>query len=171
MDLQLETPRLVLTPLMWSDLMSLRSLLIDPDVRRWATTDGRVLSEADIRWSVRESNSTFRRRGTGGFALRLRADGAFAGYAGLLPEQLHGQEWLELSVALRPRYWRAGLAVEACRAILDDAFGRIGVPRVCACCLARNLRSLALVSRLGFRQVETVPAVLGALRVFACEAP
>lgn len=168
MNLQLETPRLLLEPVTLADLAPLRSLMIDPDVRRWAA-DGRVLSEAHVRGSILRSISAFRRHGTGAFAMRLREGGAFAGYAGLFPAKLANQGGLELGAAVWPRYWRTGLAAEACRAVLDDAFGRLGLRRVLACADAPNFRSLGLIARLGFHQIATRPGVFGAVRWFAIE--
>jgi RimJ/RimL family protein N-acetyltransferase len=167
-DLQLESPRLLLRPLTLGDIATLRSLMIDPDVRRWAA-DGRVLSEAHVRGAILKSISTFRRHGTGAFAMRLRDDGAFAGYAGLFPAKLANQGGLELGAAVWPRYWGSGLAAEGCRAILDDAFNRVGVRRVLACTDAPNFRSIGLITRLGFRQIETTPGVFGAIRWFALD--
>jgi ribosomal-protein-alanine N-acetyltransferase len=167
-DLQLETPRLFLRSLTLGDVAVLRSLMIDPDVRRWAA-DGRVLSEAHVRGAILKSISTFRRYGTGAFAMRLRDDGTSAGYAGLFPAKLANHGGLELGAAVWPRYWRSGLAAEACRAILDDAFNRVGLRRVLTCTDAPNFRSLGLITRLGFRQVETTPGVFGAIRWFVLD--
>lgn len=170
MDLQLETPRLLLRPLTLGDVGSLRPLVIDPDVRRWAA-DGRVLPETWARSAILKSVASFRRHGTGAFALQLRGDGAFAGYAGLFPAKLARLGGLELGAALWPRYWRCGLAAEACRAILADAFGRLGLERVLACTDAPNFRSLALIARLGFHQIGTTPGAFGAIRWFALAPP
>lgn len=144
--------------------------MVDPDVRLWMT-DGRVYSESQVRGSISKSLACFRARGTGGFAVRLREDGAFAGYAGLFPARLARLGGLELGAALLPRYWRGGLAAEACRAVLDDAFGRLGVARVLACTDAPNFRSLGLIRRLGFTQIATTPGVFGAIRWFALARP
>ena len=163
MDLQLETPRLLLRPLTLCDVGALHALVIDPDVRRWMC-DGRVLPEANVRASILRSLASFRWHGAGMFALRLREDGAFAGYAGLRPAQIGG---LELGAAVWPRHWRQGLAGEACRAILGDAFDRVGADRVVACADAPNFRSLALIARLGFRPLGNTPGVFGAVRWFA----
>ncbi|BDG10479.1 GNAT family N-acetyltransferase [Anaeromyxobacter paludicola] len=169
MDPSLETPRLLLTPLTLGDVGTLRALMIDPDVRRWAA-EGRVLSEARVRYLTLRSLATFQRHGTGAFGLRLRAGGAFVGYAGLLPA--HAPEGgLELGAGIWPRYWRSGLASEACRAVLDDAFGRLGLARALACADAPNFRSLALIARLGFRQIRTAPGTFGAIRWFVRERP
>lgn len=170
MDPHLETPRLLLRPLTLGDVGALRALVIDPDVRRWAA-DGRVLPEAWVRSAILKSIATFRRHGVGAFALQLRGDGAFAGYAGLFPAKLARLGGLELGAALSPRYWRCGLATEACRAILDDAFGRLGVERVLACTDAPNFRSLALIAKLGFHQIATTPGAFGAIRWFTLARP
>ena len=168
MDLTLETPRLVLRPHTLADLTTLRSLMIDPDVRRWAA-DGRVLSEAHVRGSLLRVGSTFRRCGAGAFGMWLRTNGAFAGYAGLFPAKLANHGGLELGAAVWPRHWRTGLATEACRAVIDDAFTRLGLERVLACTDAPNFRSLGLITRLGFRQIATRPGVFGAIRWFALQ--
>lgn len=170
MELQLETPRLVLSPLTLGDVGPLHALFLDPDVRRWMT-DGQVYPESRLRGSVQKSLACFRASGTGGFALRLREDGAFAGYAGLFPAKLARLGGLELGAAVWPRYWRHGFAREACRAVLADGFGRLGLARVLACTDAPNFRSLSLISRLGFRQIAITPGVFGAIRWFALDRP
>jgi ribosomal-protein-alanine N-acetyltransferase len=166
MELQLETPRLVLRPFDLGDVGALHALFIDPDVRRWMT-DGRVYEEARLRTAVLRSLTSFRWQGIGGFALRLREDGAFVGYAGLFPKP----KGVELGAAVWPRYWRHGLTREACRAVLADGFGRAGLARVLACTDAPNFRSAALIARLGFRQIGTTPGVFGAIRWFALDRP
>jgi RimJ/RimL family protein N-acetyltransferase len=169
-DLGLDTPRLALRPMALGDVGRLHALMIDPDVRRWAM-DGRVLPEASFREAVLKTIATFRRRGIGAFAVRMREDGAFAGYAGLFPAQLARLDGIELGAALWPRYWRHGLAAEACRAVLADARGRLDLARVLACADAPNFRSLALIARLGFRQIATTPGAFGAIRWFALDRP
>ena len=165
MDLQLETPRLTLRPLALDDVGALHALVIDPDVRRWAM-DGRVLPEASLRTAILKSIADFRWRGFGFHALRRKEDGAFVGYAGLKEATIGG---LELGAAVAPRYWRHGLAAEACRAVLDDAFARLGATRVLACADAPNLRSLALIAQLGFRPLRNTPGVFGAIRWFVID--
>ncbi len=168
MDLRLDTPRLELRPMTLGDVGRLHALSIDPDVRRWAM-DGRVVPEASSRDAVLRSLATFRRYGTGAYAARLREDGAFVGYAGLFPAKLARLGGFELGAAIWPRYWGSGLAAEACRAVLAHAFGPLGLERVLACADAPNFRSLALIARLGFRQIATTAGAFGAIRWFAVE--
>ena len=162
MELHLDTARLVLRPLTLGDVGAVHALVIDPAVRRWMM-DGRVVPESHVRGATLRSIASFRRSGAGFFALRSRDDGAFVGYAGLKESKLGARE---LGAAIWPRWWRQGLAAEACRAVLDDAFGRLGAARVVACADAPNLRSLALIARLGFRPLTTTPGVFGAIRWF-----
>ena len=161
----LETPNLVLRPLTLGDVGALRALFIDPDVRRWAA-DGRVLTEAAVRAAVQKSLTSFRLHGVGFYAMIRKEDGAFAGYAGMRPARLGG---VELGAAVWPRYWRLGLALEACRTLLDHAFGPLALPRVLACADAPNFRSLGLIARLGFRPLVNTPGVFGAVRWFVRE--
>ncbi len=170
MELRLETPRLGLRPVTLGDVGALHALAIDPDVRRWAM-DGRVVPEASSRAAVLKSIATFRRHGTGAYALSLREDGAFVGYAGLFPAKLGRLGGLELGASIWPRYWRLGLASEACRAVLADGFGRLGLDRVYTCADAPNFRSLALIARLRFRQIATTPGAFGAIRWFVLDRP
>lgn len=165
-DLRLDTPRLVLTPLTLGDVGALRALAIDPDVRRWMC-DGQLYTESQVRASILKSIAGFRWRGAGMFAVRSRDDGAFVGYAGLKSMRLG----LELGAGIWPRYWRKGLAAEVCRAVLDDAFCRLGAPRVVACTDGPNFRSLALIARLGFRPLMNTAGAFGVVRWFELRAP
>lgn len=162
-DLQLETSRLWLRPLALGDVGAVRALLIAPDVRLWLC-DGLVFPEATVRQMVLDSLSGFRRDGAGLFAVRRKEDGEFVGYAGLEPAAVGG---LELMAAVWPRYWRQGVASEACRAVLDDAFERANVARVLFCADAPNIRSLALIARLGFKPLLNTPGAFGTIRWFA----
>ena len=166
MDRRLDTARLELWPMTLGDVGSLHALAIEPDVRRFAM-DGRVRPEAWARAAILKSLASFRRHGTGAFAVRLREDGAFAGYAGLFPAKLARLGGFELGAAIWPRYWQRGIAAEACRAVLAEAFGPLDVARVLACADAPNFRSLALIARLGFSQIGTTPGAFGTIRWFA----
>ncbi|HET9596373.1 MAG TPA: GNAT family N-acetyltransferase [Anaeromyxobacteraceae bacterium] len=167
MALRLETSRLVLSPVEFADVGALRVLLIHPDVRRWLC-DGRVLSEADVRGMVAQSREAFLWRRAGFFAMRTLHDGSLVGLAGLKPAVLGGPE---LVSALWPSLWRSGLAAEACRVVLHDAFERVGVQRVLAGADAPNFRSLALIHALGFRQIAITPGAFGTIRWFSLERP
>jgi len=75
--------------------------------------------------------------------------GAIAGSCGLMPFCGQGPD-VELGCALGSAYWGRGLATEAGRAALDEAFGPLGLERVVATIHPRNLRSQRLAAKLGF---------------------
>ena len=62
----------------------------------------------------------------------------------------------EFGYDLRPEYWGRGLMAEALTAILDFAFGRLGLNRAQVLLMPRNLRSRRLADRLGFTEEGTL---------------
>ncbi len=66
----------------------------------------------------------------------------------------HGINWRDRSTSLG--YWLGarfvgkGLMTQACRAIVDHAFGSWQLHRVEICCATGNLKSQAIAERLGF---------------------
>jgi ribosomal-protein-alanine N-acetyltransferase len=51
--------------------------------------------------------------------------------------------------------WGAGYASEAATAALDFGFGRLGLARIVAFTASTNVRSMAVMKRLGMKQVDT----------------
>ncbi|WP_293367935.1 GNAT family N-acetyltransferase, partial [Phenylobacterium sp.] len=84
-------------------------------------------------------------------AIERKADGRLIGHCGLAPSpELDGvPQGLEIGWALSPDAWGSGFAVEAARAVLADGFSRPGVEEVYAYTGETNLRSRAVMQRLG----------------------
>ncbi len=59
--------------------------------------------------------------------------------------------WLEIGWALRREYWGRGYASEIGRAGLAFAFGVLGVQAVVSCTVRHNVRSRAVMERIGMR--------------------
>ena len=51
-----------------------------------------------------------------------------------------------------PRYWGAGYATEAARALVNFGFQDLGLSRISSWCVAANAASARVLERLGFRQ-------------------
>ena len=75
----------------------------------------------------------------------VELDGQLIGKAGLW-------RFPEIGFILHPDHWGHGYAREALTLVLDRAFGVHGLPKVDADVDPRNLSSLRLLSRLGFRE-------------------
>jgi RimJ/RimL family protein N-acetyltransferase len=59
--------------------------------------------------------------------------------------------WLEIGWALRRKFWGHGYASEIGRAGLEFAFDVLGVEAVVSCTVRHNLRSRAVMERIGMR--------------------
>lgn len=58
----------------------------------------------------------------------------------------------ELGYAMNREFWNGGYATEAAAAVVDRAFSQLKLHRVFATCDARNLASVRVLEKLGFRR-------------------
>jgi RimJ/RimL family protein N-acetyltransferase len=65
-------------------------------------------------------------------------------------------DWLELGWALRRDHWGQGYATEIGRAGLAYAFDVLGMQAVVSCTLRQNLRSRAVMERIGMRHAGEI---------------
>lgn len=93
-------------------------------------------------------------RGWGFWALELMASGEFIGFAGLhtpSPE-LPFSPCVEVGWRLAFRHWGKGYATEAAKTALEVAFETLALPEIVAFTVPANLRSRAVMARLGMRE-------------------
>jgi RimJ/RimL family protein N-acetyltransferase len=141
----LTTERLLLRTFRRDDLPAYAALNADPEVARYL---GGPLSRADsddIAAWAQECHAT---DGIGLLAVERRSDGAFLGMCGLHHQESVPNE-VEIGWRLAHAYWGHGYATEAATAWLDHAFGPLGLERVISITDPPNLRSLAVMHRLG----------------------
>jgi ribosomal-protein-alanine N-acetyltransferase len=146
MRVDLRTPRLWLRPLEPADAAALHRLWTDPDVRRFLWDD-RVIEPADALAVIATSGATFAAEGFGHFALREDEAGPLVGTCGLHRYAAGAEP--ELLYSLARERWGRGLATEAARAVIDDAFARLGFARVIARADVPNRDSQRVMQRLG----------------------
>lgn len=148
----LTTARLTIRRLRPEDLEPLVAVRSDPEVVRYTPVRGfdrergeRLIAEmaeldpgAPGRWFQ--------------FALERRDTGAFVGDLGLKgAESAHAPRTFEIGFTLGTAHHGQGLGTEAVRAVVDHAFRELGAHRVYGNCDARNVRSAALMARVGMR--------------------
>jgi RimJ/RimL family protein N-acetyltransferase len=75
----------------------------------------------------------------------------FVGWVLLIPLDAVGPQ-IEIGWRLRPAFWRLGYASEAAGAVLQHAFGHVGLDEVVAEIDAANLASIGVAERLGMRR-------------------
>jgi [ribosomal protein S5]-alanine N-acetyltransferase len=91
-----------------------------------------------------------RSRGSAFHAVELREEGRMIGHLYLHATEPAELRTCELGYILHPDYHRQGYATEAARALVDHAFGEMGVHRVFAECHPANTASWHVLERIGF---------------------
>ena len=86
-----------------------------------------------------------------GFVAGIWREGRLAGVIGYDPIDWENHS-TEVGYWLGEEYQGQGLATIACRALVEHAFGELGLNRVSIACATENKKSCAIPERLGFRR-------------------
>ncbi len=148
---ELLTERLRLRPYRAADLDAYAEMNADPEVMVFL--GNRPMQRAESDGMAGEINACFFERGYGKLAVERRSDGAFLGMCGLSRERWFTDD-LEVGWRLLPRYWGQGYATEAGAAWLAHAFEALGQRRIVSVADVPNVRSIAVMERLGMGLVE-----------------
>ena len=125
----------------------------DQQVAAWFGT--RLTAQAAYRWAARGWRG-WELDGVDKWMAYDRETGELIGRGGLSRSELDGQSWLEASWTVRSDRWGRGYATEIGRAALGFGFGDLGGEAVIALTEPHNLRSRAVMERLGMRYVREV---------------
>jgi ribosomal-protein-alanine N-acetyltransferase len=145
----LTTDRLRLRPLTGEDLGALTAVYTHPAVMRWigANTPDAVAEELEQQLAHQAAH------GYSFWAVEDRETGRFLGDCGLQPLERHGPE-VELGYDLHPDAWGRGIATEAARAVVADAFARLGLDELVAVVRPDNVGSRRVLEKSGFHRVR-----------------
>jgi ribosomal-protein-alanine N-acetyltransferase len=158
----LKTDRLILRPQTLADAPDLFTVLSDPQAMRFWQRPA-ITRLAVVEELMREQQAAMDQglcrywtiawdgRAIGSIDLSLIQDGA-----------------AELGFVLRPDYWGRGLASEAARAVIADAFSTPGLTRLGAVVQAENRAAAWVLEKNGFTYVETRAALLADGRKTDC---
>ncbi|QIJ64884.1 GNAT family N-acetyltransferase [Streptomyces sp. JB150] len=144
---ELRTARLLLRSWRDDDLAPWAALNTDPEVRRYLPG---VPSRERTDAGVARFQADLDARGWGFWAVEVRGTGEFIGFTGLDPVE-EGQPFtgVEAGWRLARSAWGHGYATEAARAALAFGFAELGLPEILAVTTHDNLRSRAVMRRLG----------------------
>lgn len=153
----IETERLVLRRWRESDRAPFAAMMADADVADWL---GGTLTDDEADAYLARVNGCFEAFGYGRFAVEQRAEGHFLGFVGLAPvhDSYRGLAiagGVEVGWRLAHEAWGHGYATEAARAAIDDGFMRVGLTEVVSFTASINLRSQAVMQRIGLRRDPT----------------
>jgi RimJ/RimL family protein N-acetyltransferase len=148
----IETERLVLRPFRESDLDDLHAMRSLPEVVLYLYGDALSRQDAEQLLATRLGQTRVAQEGDGlVLAVERREDGRMIGDVSLwLRSAEHRQG--EIGFVFHPDAQGQGYAREAATAVLNVAFGELGMHRVFGRTDARNDASASLMRRLGMRQ-------------------
>jgi len=125
---------------------------------------GRATSREEIEGAVLPGMLAVYERhpGLGTFAAHEKASGRFVGWFGLQPTGRAGTQpvgegfhaVVDVGYRLSREVWGKGYATEGTRALIDKAFGELGVERVVADTMAVNTKSRRVMVKSGLRFVR-----------------
>jgi RimJ/RimL family protein N-acetyltransferase len=144
---EISTERLIMRGWRESDLAPWAAMNADPEVRQYL---GPLLTFEQASAWVLNFQDDLDRYGFGFWAVEVRASGEFIGFTGLgtVDEEMPFTG-VELGWRLARPAWGHGYATEAALAALEYGFGIMGLPEIVAVTMARNLRSRAVMRRIG----------------------
>jgi RimJ/RimL family protein N-acetyltransferase len=147
-DMVLQTERLLLEPWQNSDWAAFRPIAEDAEVMRYIT-GGVPWSEEQIRGFVDRQVQLYMERRFCRWKATDISSGELAGFCGVgfWRDRLDP----EIGWWLARRYWGRGLATEAARCALRDAFERVRLPRVISVAMVENAASRRIMEKLGLQ--------------------
>jgi RimJ/RimL family protein N-acetyltransferase len=171
--INLETPRLLLRPLVTDDLDWIAALCLDPDVNRFlwdcaATLEqARRVAEAIVYLDLHKCHF-------GHWAIQDRNSSVIHGWVelGKLRPWSGPSDEIALSYVLRRESWGQGIATEASGRLLRYAFATHDLDRVMAVTMNGNRASKRVLAKLGMRAIKTTRTAQGKrLQYFQIDAP
>ena len=144
---ELRTERLLLRQWRDSDLGPWAAMNADPLVREFFSS---TLTREQSAASLDRFRADIESRGWGLWAVEVTGTGEFVGFTGFdevdkdMP--FHG---VEIGWRLARGAWGHGYATEAARACVDYGFGKLGLHEILAVAAKGNIRSRAVMRRLG----------------------
>ncbi len=149
---QLETKRLLLRPMLATDLDALLLIFTDPQVM--ASFNHPLFTREQMQGWLQRNLNHQEHFGYGLFSVILKENGELIGDCGL--EQMEDQGAAELGYDLRSEFWNRGYATEAACAVRDYAFDVLNLPRLISLIRVGNLSSRRVAEKAGMTLAEEI---------------
>jgi RimJ/RimL family protein N-acetyltransferase len=147
----LETPRLVLRPLVIADAEAVHGYRSDPEVARFQSWESTSLADTEEMIRTRIASEPDLPGTWFQLALCRRADHLLVGDCGIhfLPEE---PRHVEIGITLASPHQGQGYATEALSAVFGYVFGQLGKHRIQASVDPENQASIRLLEKMGMRR-------------------
>ena len=149
----LQTPRLFLRSWRQSDLEPLAEINADAEVMKYFP---KILSRQESDALVERIEKHHQAHGFGLWAVEERLTGVFIGLIGLsVPKfQAHFTPTVEVGWRLARKFWGQGYATEGAKRAISYGFKDLGLSEIVSFTAKSNLRSIAVMKRLGMNHKE-----------------
>jgi RimJ/RimL family protein N-acetyltransferase len=149
--IEFETPRLRLRQWRESDCAPFAAMAADPQVMEFLLP---LPTRADSDAMVERGRALIAAKGWGFWAVEHKATGEFIGFTGLnVPlATLPFSPCVEIGWRFARHTWGQGFASEAARGALQVGFERLGFDEIVAFTTVGNLRSAAVMERIGMHE-------------------
>ena len=144
----LQTDRLYLDAWQTSDWIAFRPIATDSEVMRYIT-GGVPWTDGQIQQFVARQVALYSERGFCRWKLTEKSVGTMIGFCGVGFWRDHPEP--EIGWWLARSHWGRGLATEAARAALRDAFERAGLNRNISVAMPENTSSIRIMEKLGLQ--------------------
>jgi [ribosomal protein S5]-alanine N-acetyltransferase len=144
----LETERLLLREMEWTDADDLASILCDAENMRFYT---RPFTQGEVDDWIRRNRERYRQGdGIGLWAVCLKGqDDTMIGDCGLVQQEVDGQHEMEIGYHFNAMYQGYGYATEAARACRDYGFTQVGRSKLISLIRPEHTRSRRVAERNG----------------------
>jgi RimJ/RimL family protein N-acetyltransferase len=168
----LETPRLLLRPLILEDQHWLSLLFADPEVNRFLMEDACTPQQAR-RFAEAVVSLDLMRSRFGLWAIEDKTTGIIHGWTELskLRPWSGPSDEIALSYVLGVESWGQGIATEAAGRLLRHAFEVLGEERILAVIIADNIASKRVLEKLGMHSIGNPVAPEKNLEFFQKDSP
>lgn len=151
MSLVLETPRLILKPILTKDIETFHHIILDSYVRKYLCDD-KIFSKKQTAEMLEESEKLFALEKLVLWFIETKSDAEIIGFVGLW--YFFEETQPQLAYALLPKATKKGYATEAASKILEYCFNQLGYDYLIASTDRPNFESHQVAKRLGMKQVE-----------------
>lgn len=151
----LETPRLILKFLSWTDLDDLIALRTDPEVMRYIgySNPGDIQTPQQVERFLKMAIEYQEKYGFGFCAVFEKASGDFVGQAGLFHIGYDDkQPDIEIAYRLHKKFWGQGYATELVRGLIQWGFIHLHIHRLVAFVYPANIRSYRVLEKVGMTE-------------------
>ena len=147
-NLKIETERLLIRPFTLDDIEAAYAMNLDAEVSKYTGDDG-VVSKKEIERRITEDVlGDYQKHGFGRLAVEWKKENKFIGFTGL--KYLEDLDEVDLGYRFLKAYWGMGIATESASACLDLGFNTLGLNKIIAMVLPKNIASIRVLEKLHF---------------------